>query len=350
MCGQQPGLFGGTLLSFEKAAGAIALAARLREELGVPVVPIFWNQSEDHDLEEVEPVRRARSPTAWRACARRSRTSAARSTRSRSTTPSWRSRRDAVLECGLDAALGRRAPARSRASGSRTGRRACSLHVFGDEGLLMAEPSWFRGLTTPLIRRAIDGRGALHDGVRRARREALRAHGIEPQVETRDRSMLFLVSDRTACAGGSCSATTAGRRTRRERASRRRSCSTGSSAGRSDFSANVQLRAVIQQILFPVAVQVGGPAEVAYFAQFPEMFRLLDLPLPRDGRAPRLDRARTEGGRAPARRSGSTRETLLRVRRRGPSPQEDAAIAALARDSPRATPRARRPRPEGGRE
>jgi uncharacterized protein YllA (UPF0747 family) len=46
------------------------------------------------------------------------------------------------------------------------------------------------------------------------------------------------------------------------------------------FSTNVQLRAVVQQLLLPVTAQVGGPAEVAYFAQFPELFRVLGLPLP----------------------------------------------------------------------
>ena len=50
--GQQPGLLGGPLLTAHKAAGALALARALEAEHGVPVVPVFWLASEDHDLEE----------------------------------------------------------------------------------------------------------------------------------------------------------------------------------------------------------------------------------------------------------------------------------------------------------
>lgn len=50
--GQQAGLFGGPLLTFHKAAGAIALARRLDGLGGRRVVPIFWLASEDHDFDE----------------------------------------------------------------------------------------------------------------------------------------------------------------------------------------------------------------------------------------------------------------------------------------------------------
>ncbi len=50
--GQQPGLLGGPLLTFHKAAGAIALAKRLDGLDGRRVVPVFWLASEDHDFDE----------------------------------------------------------------------------------------------------------------------------------------------------------------------------------------------------------------------------------------------------------------------------------------------------------
>ncbi len=50
--GQQCGLFGGPLLTFYKALGAIKRARELREK-GFKAVPLFWVQSEDHDFEEV---------------------------------------------------------------------------------------------------------------------------------------------------------------------------------------------------------------------------------------------------------------------------------------------------------
>jgi len=52
--GQQPGLFGGPLYSVHKAATAVRLARDLSATAGAPeVVPIFWNHTDDHDLDEV---------------------------------------------------------------------------------------------------------------------------------------------------------------------------------------------------------------------------------------------------------------------------------------------------------
>ena len=50
--GQQPGLFTGPLYTVFKALSAIALADRLEQERGVPVVPIFWVAGDDHDFAE----------------------------------------------------------------------------------------------------------------------------------------------------------------------------------------------------------------------------------------------------------------------------------------------------------
>ena len=51
--GQQPGLLGGPLFTFHKAATTIRLCRELAAEPGTPkVVPLFWNHSDDHDLDE----------------------------------------------------------------------------------------------------------------------------------------------------------------------------------------------------------------------------------------------------------------------------------------------------------
>ena len=54
--GQQPGCAGGSLLVLYKAATAVALARRLAEETRRPVVPIFWNATDDDDFEEISSV------------------------------------------------------------------------------------------------------------------------------------------------------------------------------------------------------------------------------------------------------------------------------------------------------
>jgi bacillithiol synthase len=51
--GQQAGLFGGPVYTLLKAITALRLAARVSREQGVPVVPVFWIDAEDHDWDEI---------------------------------------------------------------------------------------------------------------------------------------------------------------------------------------------------------------------------------------------------------------------------------------------------------
>ena len=51
--GQQAGLFGGPAFCIYKALTAVKLAEQVRREHGVPAVPIFWVEAEDHDWDEV---------------------------------------------------------------------------------------------------------------------------------------------------------------------------------------------------------------------------------------------------------------------------------------------------------
>ncbi len=54
--GQQVGMLGGPLYTIYKTSTAIALARKLAESSGLNVVPIFWLEGEDHDLDEVKTV------------------------------------------------------------------------------------------------------------------------------------------------------------------------------------------------------------------------------------------------------------------------------------------------------
>jgi bacillithiol synthase len=51
--GQQPGFLASPLYSLYKALEAVRLARILRERWGVPVVALFWNHADDHDIAEV---------------------------------------------------------------------------------------------------------------------------------------------------------------------------------------------------------------------------------------------------------------------------------------------------------
>jgi bacillithiol synthase len=50
--GQQPALFGGPMYTLYKALAAINLAARLEDQLGRPVLAMFWIGADDHDWDE----------------------------------------------------------------------------------------------------------------------------------------------------------------------------------------------------------------------------------------------------------------------------------------------------------
>ncbi|MDX1429046.1 MAG: bacillithiol biosynthesis cysteine-adding enzyme BshC [Rhodothermales bacterium] len=54
--GQQVGILGGPLYTIYKAATAVALSKELASVTGRPVVPVFWLEGEDHDLDEVKSV------------------------------------------------------------------------------------------------------------------------------------------------------------------------------------------------------------------------------------------------------------------------------------------------------
>jgi bacillithiol synthase len=54
--GQQAGILTGPLYTIHKVISIIKLAEQKEKELGVPVVPVFWIAGEDHDYQEVNHV------------------------------------------------------------------------------------------------------------------------------------------------------------------------------------------------------------------------------------------------------------------------------------------------------
>ncbi len=54
--GQQAGILSGPLYTINKIISIIAFAKQQEEELGVPVLPVFWIAGEDHDYDEVNHI------------------------------------------------------------------------------------------------------------------------------------------------------------------------------------------------------------------------------------------------------------------------------------------------------
>ncbi len=55
--GQQAGILTGPLYTIYKIITAVNLARKCEDDLGTPVIPVFWNATEDHDLDEISVVR-----------------------------------------------------------------------------------------------------------------------------------------------------------------------------------------------------------------------------------------------------------------------------------------------------
>ncbi len=274
--GQQVGLFGGLLLTLLKAATAIRKAQDATRISGRPHVPVFWLASEDHDVEEVDQVH---LPGKDRVESRRAALAVAGVPLPVGTLPT--SERVEPLLAWAEELLGF-APicevlreaytdhAGYRATlGSGFGRLLS--YVFAAQGLVVMDASSraFHALGSAVLRSAIERAEELEEALL-ARSAELETAGYHAQVKVApEMSLLFLVSPAT----DGVSERRALRRTREG------AWKTGSRTFSSQellgileteperLSPNALLRPVFQDAILPTASYVGGPAEIAYFAQ-----------------------------------------------------------------------------------
>lgn len=282
--GQQVGLFGGPLLTLMKAA-AVVRKAKVASEAGVPHVPIFWMATEDHDLAEVNQatfVTKAGTETL------------------RSSFPAHRLQEvgglllgDAILPV-LDRAeeLLQFAPICDLLRASYTPQDTLATAfakllsgIFREHGLIVIDASAreFHALGAPVLRYAIEHADDLHEVLQVKSTELVDA-GFHAQVLIADNSsLLFLVSEdgdrlllrRIADAAG----------VRTWKAGSRLYADADLLAildsAPERLSPNALLRPVFQDALLPTSAYIGGPAEVAYFAQCRPLFeRILGVVTP----------------------------------------------------------------------
>ncbi len=294
--GQQPGLLLGPLFCAAKAASAIAIARFIEREQGVPCVPIFWIQEEDHDheeiarhtwlrpsgaLREVRPALAAAGPRSSIAHARLG-DDIGRTLEALATDTGATPYGDEVL-----ALLARHyAPGRDVA-----GAFAGALgELFAAHGLLTLRPRETRvaRALAPLYERCIDEAEPIEAELRdRARR--LEAAGYAAKVPIRDGATLCFVHP-----GGP-----AGDRHRLIRAEGgfRTAEKAPTSLSRAELtelarreplslSTSALLRPLAQDLLLPTAAYTGGDGELAYAAQLAPLYQRFGRPLP--AFAPRL--------------------------------------------------------------
>ena len=273
--GQQVGLFGGPLLTLLKAATAIR-KAQVATAAGVPHVPVFWMATEDHDLDEVNQAALIGKHGIETL---------------RSTFPDHRQQPvgDLLLGDAIEPVLARAeellayAPITDLLRASYTPQDTLAsafgkflAGVFREHGLIVLDASTraFHAMGAPALRYAVEHADELHAALMDRTRELEQAGYAAQVLVTDETSLLFLVDEignrlplrraagttgeRTWTAG-SRTYTTAELLTLVDNAPER-------------LSPNALLRPVFQDSILPTSAYVGGPAEIAYFAQCQPLF------------------------------------------------------------------------------
>jgi bacillithiol biosynthesis cysteine-adding enzyme BshC len=276
--GQQVGLFGGPLFTPFKAATALA-RARQATVAGHAHAAIFWLATEDHDFAEIDHV----------------------------TFPAKRELRKLVYASGPEAAkpvgglvlgdgitplvdqawelLGSSDAMEALAAAYQPGRTWAQAFadfyskVFAAQGLLILDAGSrpFHRIGAPVLRAALEQADELHAALLDRNRQ-LQAAGYHAQVAVvAQSSLLFLIDD----ASGARLALKRTLPTAAEPGglwqAGRRSFSTDELLGILDaeperISPSALLRPVFQDFLLSTSATVGGPAEIAYFAQSAVLF------------------------------------------------------------------------------
>ncbi len=274
--GQQVGLFSGPAYTFYKALSAVRCAEEVTER-GTDAVPIFWLATEDHDLAEINHAfwnprnglarydLPSRTEDEGRCVGEVPLGEAAQSLVSTA----------AQTLDGPFAEMVTRALHESYAPGETYGSAFGKLmsRLLAGRGIVFIDPldPELQALCAPVYSRALNESGTLRDALL-ARSKELESAGFHVQVKvTHETTLLFC-----NVAG------------RREPLHGRNG---GFVAGESEFSPeqlaaavektphlftpNALLRPVVQDALLPTAAYIGGPAEIAYFAQSQVIYRRL---------------------------------------------------------------------------
>jgi bacillithiol biosynthesis cysteine-adding enzyme BshC len=271
--GQQVGLFGGPLLALFKVASVIALAKQV-EALGVECVPVFWLASEDHDLAEVNQsllLTHDFQLVPFKLATRGIEGAPVSTIRLAEGTSEAVAHAAELLGESLAADYLRE----SYAEGETFSNAYAKLYtrIFGEHGLILLDPAdpELHRIAAPLFADAIQRTAEIDDALL-ARNRELQAEKYHEQVKvTAESTPLFAVVE--------------GARVPIHRANGQfkigREVVSGDELQRrvetapETFSANVLLRPVLQDYWLPTLAYIGGPAEVAYFAQAAVVYQKL---------------------------------------------------------------------------
>jgi bacillithiol biosynthesis cysteine-adding enzyme BshC len=249
--GQQPGLFGGPVYTLSKALSVLALADSLQEVTGVPVAPVFWAATDDTDFKEA-------STTVVSVAG------GAQLLRIDHAEPLGRPMASMPLgdvTAQLDAL--------KRAAGTLIDSTPIELverFYIPGETVGSSYVSFLRALLEPLGIAVLD---ASHPATRAAAKQLLtealeKAAELASKVAERNREIEAAgftpqVQDMPGLSLVFSSESGVRRRIPIKAAAKQ--------AASEELGPNVLLRPVVERTMLPTATYVGGPAEIAYFAQ-----------------------------------------------------------------------------------
>lgn len=287
--GQQVGLFGGPLYTVYKAFTAIRIAEELRSR-GIRAVPVFWLDTDDHDLAEVTHCTVVGADSSLHVMDYRQLLfgdvpGSIRSVGMVEFPPKIRQ----VIEdyFSLLPNTEWKAPVRSRLESAyhpgssfadAFGRLLAQLCA--GRGLVLFDPrdSGAKRLASPIFRSALEKAAEIH-GRLSARNRELAAAEFHSQVTILENSTLLFLheqGERKALVREGSDFALKGTDLRFSLSQLLQVASDAPER----LSPNVLLRPIVQDSLLPTLCYIGGPGEIAYFAQAETLYRLFNRQMP----------------------------------------------------------------------
>jgi len=286
--GQQAGLFTGPLYTIYKALSAVKLAGCLTQR-GTKAVPVFWMASEDGDFAEV-----AKAEFIGRDCQLKN--VEISSSWHREGQPVGQVITDETIDAVVDQlfellpnsefAVDMKALVKSAWEPGR-GYAECfgmmMTSLLGRYGLIFLDPldSELKRLAAPLYSEAARRAPEIAAAIEQRSSELVSA-GYHAQVlATANSFPLFLHDENGAKNSRHAVARVANGKYRAKEGEREYTAEELAQMALETpqrFSPNVTLRAVVQDYLLPTIAYYGGAAEIAYFAQTAEAYRVLERP------------------------------------------------------------------------
>ncbi len=286
VAGQQPGLFGGPLYTMYKMLTAASLAREIEAATGAPAVPVFWIASDDHDFDEVRTTYMSEgaeepTPLSYPTEAAPRGVSAARITFGPAVEALVRSAESLLPPSPFrEAVLAQLKAAYAPGRGFAEAFARFLAPIAATQGVLLFDASDPEAKTAalPIFEREV-ALGGGSSVAAKERGEALEKAGYHAQIGRvgNELNLFWHGREREAVR-----VTDAG-------AFRLMASGQELSASKllalirnrpGDVSPGVLLRPMMQDYLFPTAAYVGGPSEVAYWAQVYALHPLFDLEPP----------------------------------------------------------------------